>query len=251
MAAYNAAATVGDALESIRSQRYADWELLVVDDASTDDTRRILDAFATSEPRARVIHRDANAGLASCLNLALREARGGLVARMDADDQALPERFSLQVKFLDDHPEIAILGGGAQVIDRDGAAISQIHRPEEHDDLAARIYLENPFVHPTVMARRNVFEELGGYDTTLRRGQDYDLWLRAYRRFRMHNLPQPLINYRHGRTPVWRNARYSSVILLRALRREGRLWQAPWLAARPMLATAVALLTARARGKAQ
>ena len=249
MAAYNAAATVGDALESIRSQRYVDWELIVVDDASTDDTREILDAFARSEPRARVIHRDTNGGLATCLNFALREARGALVARMDADDQALGDRFGDQVRFLDDRPDVAILGGGALVIDDNGTAISQLRRPEEHDDLVARIFRENPFVHPTVMARRTVFEDLGGYDTSLRRGQDYDLWLRAYRRFRMHNLPQPLIKYRHGRAPVWRNARYSSMILLRALRREGRLWQAPWLAARPLLATAVTLSIARCRGE--
>ncbi|MDB4916473.1 MAG: hypothetical protein JWM95_4117 [Gemmatimonadetes bacterium] len=247
LAAYNAADTVAEALQSIGAQEFRDWELIAVDDGSTDETRSVLLEFARADPRVRVIARDANAGLAACLNLALREARGEYVARMDADDRAVASRFGTQVAFLDRHPDVSILGAGAYEIDESGELIGQLRRAEHHADLQRQIFAENPFIHPTIMARRTAFEALGGYDTRLRRGQDYDLWLRAYPTFRFHNLPEPLIWYRRRRDPTWLDARFSARILWSALLREGALWKAPWLVGRPLVATALALAARRPR----
>lgn len=237
LAAYNAEATLADALDSIRAQDFTDWELIAVDDGSRDGTRAILEAFARGEPRCHLVLRDRNSGLASCLNAGIGLARGEYIARMDADDRAVPGRLQLQVAFLDAHPEIAILGGGAHVVSEEGAVLGVLERRETHEELCAVIFKENPFIHPTVMARRAVLQALGGYDVTMRRGQDYDLWLRAYRQYRLHNLLVPLVWYQRRRRPTWRDARFSARALTAALRREGALLRAPWLVGRPLLAT--------------
>ena len=245
LAAYNAEDTLAEALESIRAQDFPDWELIIIDDGSVDGTRKVAERFAVSDSRARVVTMKQNVGLPRSLNHALNLARGEYVARMDADDRCVDSRFRRQVAFLDARPDVAILGAGAYETDEDGEVISTLVRPSEHAELSALIFLENPFIHPTVMARRSALLELDGYDARLRRGQDYDLWLRAHQKFGMHNLPEPLIWYRRRRHPTWRDARYSAQVLLRALHREGKLWQAPWVIGRPLLATAFELLRPR------
>jgi glycosyltransferase involved in cell wall biosynthesis len=244
MAAYNAEATLEAAVQSIVEQTFTSWELVVVDDGSRDATGDLLLRLSDSDSRIRPLLQGANRGLAASLNHALSVSRGELIARMDADDRSFRERLALQVAFMDDHPEIDVLGGGAVEVDPTGAVCGELRRPADHRQLVARIYHENPFIHPTVMIRRSVMEELGGYDTTLRRGQDYDLWLRAYPRSRFHNLEGSLIRYTRRNVPRWRDAWYSSRIVWRALRREGRLWRAPWMASRPPAATAWARITA-------
>jgi glycosyltransferase involved in cell wall biosynthesis len=237
MAAYNAESSVGSAVDSIQRQTFTDWELIVVDDGSWDGTLAILKEAASGDPRIRVLVHETNSGLPTSLNDALTASRGSLIARMDADDRALPERLALQVEFMDANQEVDILGGGALTMTEDGTPMGELRPREIHEELAPRIFRENPFIHPTVMARRAVLEQLRGYDTTLRRGQDYDLWLRAYRNYRLHNLQQPLIWYAQ-RPPRWRDAWFSSVVVARALKREGCFWRAPWLTARPHVATA-------------
>jgi glycosyltransferase involved in cell wall biosynthesis len=238
MSAFNAESWIARAVDSIRSQVYEDWELLVVDDGSRDETGAILQEIAQRDTRVRVIVHDRNRGLPTSLNGALGSARGDLVARMDADDVALPQRFARQVAFLDANPEVDVLGGGALEMTHDGRPLGELCRIEHHDVLVARIFTENPFIHPTIMARRRVFDQLGGYDVSCSRGQDYELWLRAYPTFRFHNLQEPLIHYARRDRARWRDARYSSQIVLRALRREKRMWPDGWLAARPLAAAA-------------
>ncbi|MDB4914158.1 MAG: putative WbfO protein [Gemmatimonadetes bacterium] len=237
MSAFNAESSIARAVESIRAQEFEDWELLIVDDGSTDTTGAILHAIARTDARVHVLVHERNLGLPTSLNHALSLVRGDLVARMDGDDVALADRFRRQVEFLDVHPEIDVLGGGALEVTHDGRPLGELRRAEHHEQLIARIFTENPFIHPTIMARRTVFERLGGYDVTCRRGQDYELWLRAYRMFRFHNLPRPLIHYARRDRSRWRDARHSSRIVLRALQRENRLWPDGWLAARPLAAT--------------
>ena len=195
MGVYNGAATVDAAIESIVAQTLGDWELLIVEDGSTDDTREHLARY--TDPRIRVLHNERNLGLAASLNLAFRSSSGELVARMDADDVALPHRLEVQARFLREHPEIDVVGGWAMHLGETGV----MTRPESHDYMARHAFTENPFIHPTVMMRRRVLEELGGYDETNRRGEDYDLWLRGITRFRYHNLQQPLIEYRRPTGP--------------------------------------------------
>jgi hypothetical protein len=149
-----------------------------------------------------------------------------LYARIDGDDIWLPERLRRQIDFLDRHPEVAVLGGAAEVIDPDGNTLGILERPIEHERLARERFRQNPFIHPTVMIRRRFLEELGGYDESLPRGQDYDLWLRGINRFRYANLSVPLIRYRYTPCPSWKTIYWGVVVQIRAVRREGMGWPA-------------------------
>ncbi|MGP8246931.1 MAG: glycosyltransferase family 2 protein [Bryobacteraceae bacterium] len=234
MAVYNGVRTVGGAIESIRSQTYADWDLLVVDDGSSDGTSEILQSYASCDPRITLIRNGTNLGLAASLNIGWRSAKGSLIARMDADDVSLPERLQRQVEFMSAHAEVDVLGTGVEMMDEAGLLLGCAFRPECHDELKKRMYKENPFAHPSVMMRRRFLEALGGYDERLRRGQDFDLWLRGYRRFLYHNLQVPLIQYRLRRKPTFLSSACSSFILFRSAWREGLVLRSGWYALRPI-----------------
>ncbi len=184
MPVFNAAGTVARAIDSVRGQEFADWELIVVDDGSIDATRDIVQAFARADPRVRVWHRS-HEGIAATLNAGLVHARGEFVARMDADDTAHPERLGVQLAFLR-APENAAIGLVACEVDFGGpAALSagyalhvawqnELHSPGE---LRLNRFVESPLAHPSVMFRRDLVERHGAY----RDGdfpEDYELWLR-------------------------------------------------------------------------
>jgi glycosyltransferase involved in cell wall biosynthesis len=240
MSAWNAQAVIGRAVESIVGQTYRDWEMVIVDDGSTDGTGRLLEQAVAAEPRIRVFRNDRNRGLAASLNRGWGESSGELIARMDADDVSLPDRLARQVAYLDEHPDVAILGTAVELVDVDGRSIGIAHRPEWHDELERRMFKETPFFHPTVLLRREVYETLGGYDERLRRAQDVDLWLRAYRRFEFHNLPDVLLRYTvPSRLPL-PSCFWGTYVLARAAYRERALLRRGWYAPRFLAATLLA-----------
>lgn len=225
MSVFNRGSRVSAALESLLAQTYTDWDLVVVDDCSTDETPHMLADFAAHDPRITVLTNDCNQGLAASLNRAWQSARGPLLARMDDDDLCHPERFARQVEYLRDHPEVDVLGTAAEYIDQSGRSMGIVRRPESHADLTREIFRNVPVIHPTVMMRREVLDQLSGYDTRLRRAQDLDLWLRAYRHFTFHNLPEPLLSYSAPGRPSWPSIRWGAYVRLRA----------GWLDAHPFL----------------
>jgi glycosyltransferase involved in cell wall biosynthesis len=237
MAAYNEGSRVRLAVESIQSQTYADWDLLIVDDASTDSTPEILQELAASDQRISILRNQVNRGLAASLNIGWRKARGDLIARMDADDVSLSHRLQRQVAFMTEQPEVAVLGGGAELTNAEGHDLGWALRPETHVELASRILFENPFFHPTVMVRRSFYEALNGYDEGLRRAQDRDLWFRGYRRFRFHNLREPLIRYCMRRKPTLRSIFWGTLVLARAVKRDDQPIGAYWYPLRYLMAT--------------
>jgi len=220
MAVYNGMDTVVGAINSVLDQTFDDFELLVVDDASTDGTSDVLDEFQSRNRRVRVLHNAPNRGMAASLNIGIQNAGGELIARLDADDLCLPERLKQQVDFMNGHPEISVLGGAAQLIDEAGQSLGTEQRPETHDELVSRIYRECPFYHPSVMVRRNFYEEYGGYDERMKRSCDYDLWLKGCRSHRYHNLCEPLIRYRVRNKPVAKDLYEVSLALALAGYRE-------------------------------
>lgn len=222
LAVHNGAATIERAIASVVAQTYGDWDLLVVDDGSTDASADIVQRAASRDPRIAILRNDRRRGLAYSLNRGWRAARGELIARLDADDTCLPDRLARQVSFMVAHPEIAVLGAGAELVDENGNSRGVHLRPEYHERLVAAIYRENPFIHPSVTARRAFFEALGGYDERCMRGQDYELWTRAYRRFRFHNLPRPLIRYTQREGMHWRSIKSGTMLIFRFGWREGR-----------------------------
>lgn len=232
LAVYNQLDSVEEAVNSIRNQTYTAWELVIVDDGSTDGTADKLAALEREDPRIRLLRNPVNRGLGASLNLGWTQARGTLIARMDADDVSLPGRLARQVAFMNDHPEVAVLGGGAELVDRAGRCLGIALRPECHEELAARIFREVPHIHPTVMMRRHFLEEMGGYDARVVRAEDSDLWLRAYRRFRLHNLREPLIRYRLPGRPTWSTIWGGTSMLLHTAVRQGPLLRFVWAAGR-------------------
>lgn len=238
MAVYNAQEDVSRAVQSVQEQTYTNWELIVVDDGSTDGTAEILAALADSDERIILVRRHPRAGLAVALNAGLAVANGDLIARMDADDRSLPNRLDRQVALMVARQEIAVCGTGAYLV-VDGKIVGRSQRPTDHEELAARILTENPFFHPSVMVRRKFYQAMEGYDPGMVRAQDYDLWLRGVRSFVYCNLQEPLIEYTLNTKPSWKSIYYGTLALLKALHRERRLLSGAWFPLRYLIATAL------------
>jgi hypothetical protein len=195
MPVLNGGAHFRSAIESVLAQRGLAFELLIVDDGSTDGSLELADGFADS--RIHVIRNARRAGLAAALNVGLARARGALIARLDADDVAHPSRLETQAGFLRDHPRVALVGSQARLIDETGAVIGTVERCR--DDASIRWYamFDNPFIHSSVMFRRaEIFDALGGYDESMRLCEDWALWGRIMERHGVCNLDQPLVDYR-------------------------------------------------------
>lgn len=191
----NAARYLAEAIESILSQTFRDFELLIVDDGSTDETPKILAKFQARDRRVSV-HRLPGGGLSAALNHGCSLARGSLIARMDGDDVALAERLERQVEFLAVRTDVVLLGTAHTEIDSEGSVLGMTVYPTDPEAVAARLPVKNCIAHPTVMFSRCAFESVGGYRRAFFPAEDYDLWLRLGDRYAMANLPEPLLQYR-------------------------------------------------------
>jgi len=245
MAAYNNEDTIATALRSIQEQAHTDWELVVVDDGSSDKTNQILCQFAAADPRIHVLHNSWNVGLGESLNRAWRFLPADMYVRADADDTSCPQRLASQLEYARKHPEVSVLGSAAILMNEKCEEIGCLLRPTEHERLAERILRENPFIHPTVMIRRSYLELCEGYDARLKRSQDYDLWLRGYRRARFHNLPMPLVNYRLRPIPSWSAIYWGTRTLVKAVARERLRPSSYWYPLRYLAATTLMQLRLR------
>ncbi|MFT8242525.1 glycosyltransferase [Roseomonas sp. BN140053] len=191
------------AVNSILGQSLRELELLVVDDGSRDETPAILRRLAAADARLRVLS-GPPLGLVPALNRGLREARAPLVARMDADDVAAPERLARQVAALEAAPEVALLGTGWRVVRADGQPRRDVSPPTGSEAIRAALVRANPIAHPTVILRRAAVLGVGGYRPAFRLAEDFDLWLRLAERHELRNLPEPLLDYReHAGQSAW------------------------------------------------
>ena len=184
---------VGDALESILRQTYADLEVVVVDDGSTDGTAEVLGGFR--DDRVRVLRQEA-AGLVVALQRGVAEAHAAFIARMDADDVSEPERLERQVELLELRPRAGMVATWVAVIDEQGRELRRHVLPSEHEDLARRLLLRNPFQHGSVLLRRDALEAAGGYRADYGANEDYDLWRRLARSSELACVPEVLYRYR-------------------------------------------------------
>ena len=211
---------VADAVASVLGQSAGDLELIVIDDGSADATPDLLAAIR--DPRLRT-ERRAAAGLTPSLNRGLALARAPLIARLDADDFALPDRLARQRAFLDARPDVGLLGSAVREVTTGGVDVAVRIPPVDDAALRAALIRRNPFVHSTVMARRSLVERVGGYDETMPVAQDYDLWMRLARVTRLGSLPEVLVVRRllPGRVTATRDSarlRAETCIRWRALR---------------------------------
>jgi glycosyltransferase involved in cell wall biosynthesis len=195
MPVFNTAQYLREALSSVRSQQFDDFELVVVNDGSTDESSEILRAFSQREPRMRLIERP-NQGLIYTRNQLLQEARGDLVAWMDSDDVSHPERYMRQVAAFDADPELVCLGTNVQVVDPDGMPLGVEEFP--HDDAGIRLEQSRGtgFRFPSTMQRRSAAIAAGGFRHPFRIGEDLDFLLRVAEQGRVANLPDFLYVYR-------------------------------------------------------
>jgi hypothetical protein len=192
---YNGAADVEKAVRTILAQTFTDFELIIINDGSKDHSASVLETL--QDPRIRLYHQD-NMGLAATLNLGIGLARGAYIARQDQDDLSHPERLAQQLGYMQSHADCVLLGTAAEIWVGDTPTERAHDHPTEHPVLAFDLLFNNPFVHSSVMMRREAVRAIGGYTTDKARQppEDYELWSRMARHGRVANLSGRLLVYR-------------------------------------------------------
>ena len=191
---YNGELYLRFAIDSIISQTFIEWELIIINDGSYDKSREIIDYYDDS--RIVAIHSDRNRGLITSLNIGIRSAHGKFIARMDADDIALTTRFQEQVRYLHEHPEVGVVGSNANLINAEGKYISKIRMPKSHHVILWEMMFQCSLLHPTVMMRTDLLKKVGGYSTDCIHSEDYELWYRLSLVTKFHNIQLPLLGLR-------------------------------------------------------
>src|SRR5581483_691092 len=194
-------AFIAEAVTSILQQTFADLELVIVDDGSTDGTRAIIDTCAQDDRRVTVIT-PPTPGQSSARNAGARAARAQFIAFLDADDVALPDRIERQHEFLLGHPAVAVVGGAMELIDDDGRVFDRVDCELTDAEIRAALPRWNPMAHSTVMLRKDAFDRVGGYRGAFLAAEDYDLWLRLAEHYELANLAQPVCRYRVHRRQI-------------------------------------------------
>lgn len=195
MPVYNGEKYLSESIDSILDQTFLDYEFIIINDGSTDGTSEILRNYSLKDKRIK-LHHQSNQGVISALNKGLELARGKYIARMDADDVSLPDRFAKQVDFLETHPEVGVLGTGVRFMDGCGNTSDTLQFPTQHGVLRWCLCFFSPIVHPTVMMRRQIIEQAGGYAESMMIAEDYDLWRRLSCVTRLSNLKDVLLHFR-------------------------------------------------------
>ncbi len=205
MAVYNCASTLPEAIDSIINQTYTDWEFIICDDCSTDNTLDIVKEYDRKYPgKFRIIQNEVNSKLSYSLNHCLKYAQGEFIARMDGDDISLPDRFEKQIEYLREHPDVDLVSTLVQRFDKDKMA-DVIPKPEFPDRYTQRHQVA--FNHATIMTYKYVYDKCDGYTVSKRtvRAQDYDLWFRFfYHNFKGVNMQEPLYLMREDMNAIKR-----------------------------------------------
>lgn len=192
----NGAKRVTAAIESVLGQSYRDLEVVVVNDGSTDGTSALLDKLANVEPRVAVVNLASSVGLQKALNTALSKARGDFVARIDDDDLWIDmEKLALQVAVMEKDETVQLVGTGCEIVDVSTGTKFVRVQPTSDREIRRTLLSWNPFVHSSVLFRRDAAISCGGYDESMRHGEDYDLWLRLGLRGLLLNLPEVCVRY--------------------------------------------------------
>jgi glycosyltransferase involved in cell wall biosynthesis len=195
LSTYNAESYIREAVESVLNQTFQDFEFIIFEDCSQDCTLEILKSY--NDPRIKLIINEENQGLTKNLIQGMASARGEFIARMDADDICMPNRFERQLEYFRDHPDVSVLGSAVTFFKDDGTEVT-CFQPEAHDEIMVALFLSFTLLHPSVMMRKTALDKYNlTYDPFFRYSQDHDLWTRAIRNIRVANVPEPLIWMRH------------------------------------------------------
>ncbi len=176
MSVYNGARFLPEAVESILRQSWSDFEFVIVNDGSTDETWSILEGYRAQDGRVRLVDQEKR-GLTASLNRGCSLSKGKFIARMDADDVAMLRRLELQMHFMDTHADVGVLGGAFELIDAAGKRLGVSLLPSEDLEIRRMLLDSTAFLHPSVLISRSALERVGGY-REVKYAEDYDLWLR-------------------------------------------------------------------------
>ena len=204
VSAYNSEKYIGYTIKSILKQSFRDFELLIVDDASTDETYKIISSFTDS--RIKIFRNDKNVGLTKNINFCIQKAKGKYIARIDSDDICTIDRLAIQYAFMESNPNIDVVGSDAYLINESGKILGVTKEVYTDRDIKQKSIFMNPMIHPTIMVRSNLIKDYM-YDEQFRVCQDYDLWVRMIPNCEFRNLDKPLIYYRLNKDGSTRRAR--------------------------------------------
>ncbi len=198
MPVYNGAKYLRESIASILNQTFTDFEFLIIDDGSTDQSVEIITSY--NDSRIRLLRNQTNLKLIATLNMGLEYARGEYVARMDCEDISLPERLSKQVAFMEANPGVGVCGTWVEVF---GTSHGFIKHPTQSDEIKANLFFDNFLAHPTVMLRTSFFNKFGlRYDPEHLHAEDYGLWVKCSFLFPVANIPEVLLQYRMTPTSI-------------------------------------------------
>ncbi len=195
MSVYNSEKYLEEAINSVLNQTFQDFELIVIDDGSTDNSRRILESYRRHSKIKMLINKH-NEGVAAARNKALKISKGKYIAVIDADDIALPQRLEKEVRYLDKHPEIGLVGSFYYVIDENGKILKLITVPTTNEEIQEILIKHNCFAHSSIMFRRECLDTVGGYREAFQYALDYDFILRISEKYKVAIIPEPLCAWR-------------------------------------------------------
>lgn len=200
MSVYNGQDYLSEAIDSILSQTFSDFEFIIINDASTDNTQQILDRYR--DRRIRVFTNKNNIGLTKSLNKGIASARGEYLARMDADDLSHSDRLMSQYIFLQNHKDYGLVGTWGVKISSSGEKVGELRYPTSDGNLRKALIRFNPFIHSSIMIRKRVLEKTGLYDESWVFAQDYELYFRLIKYCRIANIPDILVAQRQTKFSI-------------------------------------------------
>lgn len=193
---YNAEKYIKGAIESILNQTFKDFELIIVNDASTDNTLDILKEYAKRDKRIVIVNNKENLYIAGALNEGIKEAQADIIARMDADDISYPQRFQLQYDLISTNENMGVVGCNIEIINEEGNIVDRRKYPTTSKELKKVILRYSPFAHPATMFRKKCWEEFGGYDGKWSPSEDLDLWFKIGSKYDFGSVSSYLFCYR-------------------------------------------------------
>jgi len=202
---FNGEQYLKESILSILKQSYFEFDFLIINDCSTDQSEKIIKSF--SDKRIKYLCNDHNLGLAATLNKAIALSKGDFIVRQDQDDISLPERLSYQIEYLKHNKNVALVGSWAQILRNDFNTGKFLKHPADNHQLKFALLFNNPFVHSSVVIRRKVITEMKGYsqNPNWQPPEDYELWSRIAYKYDLGNIPKVLLKYREIETSMSRN----------------------------------------------
>lgn len=218
MSVHNGEKHLREAIDSILAQTFSDFEFIIVNDASTDGTANILNSY--TDPRIKIITNTENIGLTKSLNKGLKEAQGTYIARMDADDISLPNRFQIQKDFLDRNANITCVGGTSIIIDENGNETGSKKAIVNTELLKFHMMLKNQISHPSTLFRRKDIVDSGSYNENFAYAQDYELWSRLLQAdHKISNIVEPVLKYRFHSSSITQSKNGAHDFALKTIRK--------------------------------